>query len=497
MNNESTGVGTNMETISGTEMAQRVSGPVVRLPKTDVRYWRKRLQERSYTWVDKDGREQIGKVPYWQVRVGYKGRREWFNTETASQEVAARRACDFYTYLKANGWAATLAKYKPQPEVISKVRLTVGDYIAAVREVAPILEEPIRPKAIRNYVNCFQTIVAEVFGVRAKGKDGKVTPAAKYDYRGGGHERWVASINGIRLARITPAMIDKWKNKRLKHAGGSVTTVASAKRTINSYIRCGRSLFTEKIRLKMKGIELPSPLPFDGIQLIRAGKGGKEIAPSSVRYTSRIDARAIIAAAKNELAAVNPEAYKIFLLGIFAGLRKAEIDSLEWRMVDFASNEIRLEETDYLHLKTASSSDTISMPPGKMAELKALLPAPSVASGSGPSFVVKSSLQPKKAADLDLQYYRCEAVFKSLYQWLRGKGITANKPLHELRKEAGAIITTDHGIYAASSFLRHSDITTTSRHYADLKKRITVDLGDAEDANGNAIPPDPKGATIP
>jgi len=39
------------------------------------------------------------------------------------------------------------------------------------------------------------------------------------------------------------------------------------------------------------------------------------------------------------------------------------------------------------------------------------------------------------------------------------------------------MIATEHGIFAASTFLRHSDITTTARHYADHKARISVGLG--------------------
>ncbi len=46
-----------------------------------------------------------------------------------------------------------------------------------------------------------------------------------------------------------------------------------------------------------------------------------------------------------------------------------------------------------------------------------------------------------------------------------------------MRKEIGALIATEHGIYAASRFLRHSDITTTARHYAQHKARISVGLG--------------------
>ena len=74
-------------------------------------------------------------------------------------------------------------------------------------------------------------------------------------------------------------------------------------------------------------------------------------------------------------------------------------------------------------------------------------------------------------------YYRCASTFHRLNDWLRSKGVSANKPLHEMRKEIGALIATQHGIYAASRFLRHSDITTTARHYAQHKGRISVGLG--------------------
>jgi hypothetical protein len=46
-----------------------------------------------------------------------------------------------------------------------------------------------------------------------------------------------------------------------------------------------------------------------------------------------------------------------------------------------------------------------------------------------------------------------------------------------LRKEAGAIVATEAGIYAASRFLRHANIELTAQHYADQKRRISVDMG--------------------
>ena len=65
------------------------------------------------------------------------------------------------------------------------------------------------------------------------------------------------------------------------------------------------------------------------------------------------------------------------------------------------------------------------------------------------------------------------ALFSSLIFSYRNKGINARRPIHELRKEIGSIIANEQGIFAASRYLRHSDIRITSAIYADKKKKIT------------------------
>jgi hypothetical protein len=54
--------------------------------------------------------------------------------------------------------------------------------------------------------------------------------------------------------------------------------------------------------------------------------------------------------------------------------------------------------------------------------------------------------------------------------------VDAEKPLHTLRKESGALVVSREGIYAASGHLRHRDIATTSAHYADKKSRTVIDV---------------------
>jgi len=55
--------------------------------------------------------------------------------------------------------------------------------------------------------------------------------------------------------------------------------------------------------------------------------------------------------------------------------------------------------------------------------------------------------------------------------------VKAQKPLHELRKELGALITTKYGIFAAKEVLRHSHISTTAKHYAEQKDRPVINVG--------------------
>ncbi|MBU6402460.1 MAG: hypothetical protein KGS61_19240 [Verrucomicrobia bacterium] len=418
-------------------------------------YWVSRLRKRGY--VDRHG--QFVEVPDWQVRLWKAGRETWFNLGTANQAAAARKAKDLFTFLQANGWEATLARFKSGSDTAPRLNLTVGEYLNAVKDTAYL-----RPRTFLNYRNGLRTIVSETFGVR--GGD------SKYDYRSAnsGNRKWAERIDRIRLERVTPARVMRWQQQRIRAAGPSPAAAAAAKRTANSHVRCARSLFSREIRKRLQGVILPVALPFDGVEPFESG---------STKYVSKVDARALIAAAKDELKATDPEAYKVFLLGLFAGMRKGEIDLCEWRMVDWANNCIRLQETEWLHLKTADSAGEITVDPEVMAELRRTMPA------SQSPFVVTSDRRPRN--DSVQVYYRCEPIFDRLNEWLRTKGVAVHKPLHELRKEIGALIATEHGIYAASRFLRHSDITTTARHYAEHKARISVGLGKLLDTEIKAV----------
>ncbi len=410
----------------------------------------KRWEKRLYT--PKSGGVEIGRLA---VRIQHLGEREEFRFDTTNRQAAAVQALDVFRFLKANGWQATRAKFKPDAEGQPKLHVTVGDFLAAVDRT-----RRLRARTFDNYRRCLRTVTAEALDIRLKKGE------SKYDYRTGGHQAWAGRVDEVRLERLTAEVLNRWKRDRVAGAGHAPAALASARRTVNSYIRCARSLFTPAVVREIASLKLPTPLPFHGVELEESG---------SQKYVSKINVQSLIAAAKTELRRADPETYKAFLLGLFAGMRKAEIDSAEWRMLDFDASILRLQETEWLHLKTRDSAADITVDPEVMAELRAFMPAPTTRAAPWSQFILQSPREPQP--DSLRPYYRAEDTFGRLNTWLRAKGIQANKPLHELRKEVGAVIATEQGIYAASRFLRHSDITTTARHYADQKARINVGLG--------------------
>jgi integrase len=151
-----------------------------------------------------------------------------------------------------------------------------------------------------------------------------------------------------------------------------------------------------------------------------------------------------------------------------AGLRRREIDTLEWSAFRWNDALIRIQPTRYFHPSEDSIGDV-----EVDRELMEIFRRYRAASTS--QFVIESDVPVNEAAKWE--HYRCTSIFENLIAWLRSKGVKTNMPLHTLRKEFGSQIAAEHGIYAASRLLRHADIGTTAQHYLDKKKRVTSGLG--------------------
>jgi integrase len=152
-----------------------------------------------------------------------------------------------------------------------------------------------------------------------------------------------------------------------------------------------------------------------------------------------------------------------------AGLRRNEIDKLEWLAFRWDQGTIRIEATQYFHPKSEDSLGDVEVDPELLAIFRAFHRRAKT------NFVIESTITPQPQASYS--HYRCQRHFENLTAWLREQGITGNMPLHTLRKEFGSQVCAKHGIYAASRALRHADITITSQHYLERRQRATVGLG--------------------
>jgi integrase len=225
-------------------------------------------------------------------------------------------------------------------------------------------------------------------------------------------------------------------------------------------LRRARALFSKRNVLdRLHSIQLPFPLPFDGI--------GLERRPDTKFYGCGIDGLELARAAIAEL---DSETLKAFLLAITLGLRRKEADTLEWQSFDFLAGTLRIMPTVWYALKTHESSAVLPVEPEILELFRGWR-----AKATGP-FVLESERPPRM---VNYQHYRCEETFKALLGWLRKKGVQGNKPFHALRKLYGSALAELHGIHAASSGLRHADLRTTSESYADRTVKVTTGLGAA------------------
>src|SRR5947208_9593375 len=118
--------------IQGNKSVQEVSKHRWRIgngrhPKTDLRYWERAIFQPTYTRYG-----QVRKVGEWAAKIQHLGRRETFSLGSANKTNAASRAKEIYLSLQANGWDATLAKFKPKAGSAGKTAATIGEFVEEV-----------------------------------------------------------------------------------------------------------------------------------------------------------------------------------------------------------------------------------------------------------------------------------------------------------------------------------------------------------------------------
>jgi integrase len=419
--------------------------------KHSKRYWQDRVYKPEITRAD-GARDQS---PNFAVRLSHAGRSMRLSLGTPNGAAAADLAREMFVFLTANGWVSFLAKYRsptPAPPAPStspgrKGNPTVGEYLAAVRA-----ESDLSRKTFDNYAGRLRFIVSQLFETVGKAK--------RHDYRTGGTANWVSAIDAVPLEHVTSDKIRAWKKWYVDQAGRDEVLRRQRTVSVNSYLRQARALFSKRnVLSKLRSIELPEKLPFDGVAL--------EKRVDQKFYGAGIDPMALVRAAMIEL---SDEPLKAFLLAITLGLRRREVDMLEWQSFDFTTATLRIIPTKWYALKTHESAAELPIEPEILELFRGWR-----ARATG-EFVIESDRAPKS---VNYQHYRCEETFQSLLQWLRSKGVQGQKPFHVLRKLYGSALNDQHGIAAASSGLRHADIRTTVSFYTDRRVRVTTGFGAA------------------
>ncbi len=427
-------------------------------PKTHANYWKARLEHRTYT---RDGKTY--EVPEWSVRIHFGGNRKSFNLETGSKEEAAAKARDIYLSLIAKGWSATLADLNPKAvqaiEVVAG-EATIGEFLAEVERTSSL-----KPKTFRRYSQCLRRVAAHIRGVK--------TDESRYDYRTGGLLAWRKQVDVIPLSAITPAAVADWKIHYLRRAPNDPRRKLEVNRSFNTWLRNTKSLFSSAIINKPNfGIKVPKfTMPdsqrgerevywFETVDFEKMGPM-KFHAPAGITYED------LVMKAQKELRAASPEAYKLFLLCMCAGLRRGEADVCLWSQLRPDDCSIRVEATEFIEPKHGSGG-TVYVDPALMKELL------SFRADGQEGFVVQSHLEWKATAYVR---YRCEPHWRTLLDWLETNGISARKKVHELRKLFGDAIVKREGIFAGSAQLRHSTIQMTANHYTDPRQRAALPVG--------------------
>lgn len=423
------------------------------LGRFTVRYWRARVYRPNYR--DESGATR--EVEAWWLQVAHAGRRHAISLGTPNRDEAATRALRLYRLLKTEGWDAVLSAFKPDAVARERAEagLTVGRWIELAEAYAPC-----PPRTAGNYAYALRRIAADIAqAAPARGK-------SRFDPSG----IWRAEADKVPLAALTPVAVEDWRLAFVKPHRGNPVGEARATRSVNSYLRNARALFSRRIieALRTRHVTLPEPLPFAGLRL--------DAKLGSTRYRSTVDAAALLRAARADLAERDPDAYAVILLALGAGLRRSEIDALQWQAVMPERGIVRVQTTAQRRTKSAESEGDVVCDAGLFAEL-ARTRRP-----SSTLYVIEPDTdhRPSQAA----QFYRAADSFRRVTAWLRANGVAGDRPLHTLRKEFGSAVADAGDIHQAMLQLRHAQISTTEAFYADRRNRATVGvaaiLGDAQ-----------------
>ena len=403
--------------------------------KRDSRYWHQRIFKQTQAGGQMDA--------CWSMRLAIGGKRRQLSLDSGNKQTAAERAAAVYSMAKDSGWDAAVSAFgtrrKPTPPPPASA--TVGAIIKIIEERGTHLRTSTK---IRIY-SALRVVASSAAGIA--GFDTRATNAAKSARRN--------AIDRIDLATVTPDLIRRWQREFISGTDDDLQ-LACKKRSADGTVAAFSRAWTAALapHYADAGLTMP-PNPAKSVRLFRL---------KTPRYRSDVDAGALVRDAKDQLSV---DGYKTIILMLQFGLRRAEVDRLQWQHVDLVTGQLSVEGTEAGATKTGASARALDVSPGMIAVLAEWK------EGAIGDYVVAplAALRPKRWSS-----YRADGAFEEVLRWLRGRGWDSVQPLHQLRKEFGSAVNQKFGLFAASSALGHTSIQLTASTYVGQKKAIHLEM---------------------
>jgi integrase len=441
---------------TGPEAAKRGGS---KFAKSDPRYWLSRVKHRVVNdWT----------ATSYSVRMHRHGKRVLVTLNSTTKRDAANEALELWLQIRSNGWefAETYRKRNKVP-------------VPAAKNVEPSTtishQSPVKVFTVGMLLECF---TATMVDIRATTRNAYFVAVrsivADILTDSGGtlkKEGRAELLNNTPLEMLNREALRKWLSAKLA-AGDD-----ESKRTLRSRIINAKSIFNTHVLERFNEDHRTTiENPFTGLMI---PKGGTK------RHYRKVSLKEVLKQAKALKAsgsADDLECWKIIILASSGGLRRSEIDNLRWADIDFNNRRIHVRPSETYALKTKASEAVIPI------EVEVANEIASWKRGKPGEFVIAAKKDSRQAM-------RSGGHQAATAAWLRECTIggeqplkDVQKPLHELRKEAGSLVNETHGIQEARVFLRHTDITTTANYYLDSSSKVTAGIGAALDQRLVATP---------
>src|SRR5260221_2446624 len=125
--------------------------------KTELAFWKRRIFKPTYRRSDGN---QVAAANF-AVEISFHGRRIKWSLATPNREAAAARAKELFLFLQANGWEATLARYRPkEPPPPKATDITVAEFLSEVEAL-----QRLSSRTFADYARTLRRIVSGIAGI--------------------------------------------------------------------------------------------------------------------------------------------------------------------------------------------------------------------------------------------------------------------------------------------------------------------------------------------